>query len=175
MKNWLKKLIDKIKKLFEKPDQEPVPPVVPPVTPPVTPPVVPPAGDAVPYTALRWNRGGYNASRAVRDPKVTLTSVSVSGNVLRYAGTGLAVWPVSSLGQNINAVCCIFFDSDRDGIYERGGKFDWARSNAADRPLGHLTYYNGWDGYPAVGKPFVFVLTTERGDKRSNVIGGTWR
>jgi hypothetical protein len=129
----------------------------------------------VPYTALRWNRGGYNGARAVRDAAVTITAVSVGGNVLRYSGTGLAAWPPSSLGGNINAVCSIFFDADRDGVYERGGKFDWARSNAADRPMGHLTYYKGWDGYPAVGTPFAFVLTTERGDKRSNVAAGVWR
>ena len=143
---------------------------------PATPPPAPPAaGDAVAYTALRWNRGGYDGARAVRDAAVTITAVSVSGNTLRYSGTGLTVWPVSSQGGNINAVCSIFFDADRDGIYERGGKFDWARSNAADRPMGHLTAYKNWDGYPAPGTPFAFLLTTERGDKRSNVAAGVWR
>jgi len=165
-----------LRRLFGR-DTEPTPkpPADDPAAPPTPPPAPPAAGDAAPYGSLRWNRGGYDGSRAVRDAAVAITAVSVSGNTLRYSGTGLAVWPPSSLGGNINAVCSIFFDSDGDGIYERGGKFDWARSNAADRPMGHLTHYKGWDGYPAVGTPFAFVLTTERGDRRSNVAAGVWR
>lgn len=138
---------------------------------------VPPAtgGDAVQMSALRWNRGGQNHSGAVRDPAVTITSATISRNELRYSGTGLTVWPVSSEGGNINAVISIFFDDDRDGVYERGGKFDWARSNAAIRPLGHVDHgYSNWDGYPTDGTPWAVVWTTERGEKRSNVVAGKW-
>ena len=131
--------------------------------------------DSVPFEALRWNRGGENFSKAVRDPKVSLTKVTISGSgtpTLRYEGIGLKVWPIKD--DNINCIWAIFFDADGDGIFERGGKFDWGRSTAADRPLAHLTHYKGWDGYPKRGTHWAAVITDIKGKKRSNVATGVW-
>jgi hypothetical protein len=142
-----------------------------------TEPGQPPAGDdAVPYANLRWNRGGANFGGAVRDPAVTITSATIHrGNVpvLVYAGTGLTVWPARE--SNINGIAAIFFDADGDGVYERGGKFDWVRSNAAPRPMQHVNHgYNNWDGYPASGTAWAYVITDASGRKRSNVVKGVW-
>jgi len=139
----------------------------------------PPAAsdDAVAMSALTWNRGGIDHSRAARDTRVTLTSARISANTLTYAGTGLSTWPLRSFnpGGNINAVWSIFFDGDRDGRYERGGKFDWGRFTAAPRPLHHLDHaYSNWDGYPSSGTPWAAVITDEHGKHRSNIVGGIW-
>jgi hypothetical protein len=72
-----------------------------------------------------------------------------------------------------------FVDEDGDGVYERGGKFDRARSNAQARPmaehLGGNPPYKNWDGLPKSGTPFAYVIVdlAEGGNKRSNVICGT--
>ena len=139
----------------------------------------PPAAsdDAVPMASLTWNRGGINHSRAQRDPRVTITSARVSGSTFHYAGSGLATWPLRSFnpGGNINAVFIIFFDGDKDGTYERGGKIDWARFNAAPRPMGtHLDGYSNWDGHPASGTPWAALITSEDGCHRSNIVKGIW-
>jgi hypothetical protein len=132
-----------------------------------------PTDDAVPFDNLRWNRGGANFAGAVRDSRVAIRNVAVRGTTLTYSGTGLTVWPVQS--ENITHIWAIFFDADKDGVFERGGKFDWGRNNAAARPLHHLAHgYSNWDGYPASGTPWAAVITDKTGRHRSNVAAGVW-
>lgn len=134
-----------------------------------------PSDDAVPFANLKWNRGGANFSGAVRDPRVTIRNVAVRGTTLYYAGDGLAVWPLFREGDNITHRWCIFFDETGDGVYERGGFFDWGRNNAAARPLHHVNHgYSNWDGYPAKGTPWAAVITDKTGRNRSNVVKGVW-
>lgn len=131
--------------------------------------------DAVAFDKLIWNRGGENFSKAVRDPACAITGVKIRGGgtpVLSYGGEGFQKWPVKD--ENVTHIWAIFFDSDGDGVFERGGKFDWGRSTAADRPLAHLTHYKGWDGYPKKGTPWAAVITDIKGKKRSNVATGVW-
>jgi hypothetical protein len=132
--------------------------------------------DAVPFGNLRWNRGGENYSGAQRDSRVTLHSVAVRGGnppTLTYRGDGLRVWPIYNA--DITHMWAIFFDDNQDGIFQRGGKFDWGRSSASARPLHHLQQgYNGWDGYPRSGTPWAAVITDKSGRHRSNVVTGFW-
>ena len=135
------------------------------------------SGDATDFGKLPFNRGAFDGRKAKRDDRVTLTTADIRGSTLYYAGTGLTVWKVEK--ENINAVACVFFDEDGDGVYERGGKFDRARSNAQARPmaehLGGNPPYKNWDGLPKSGTPFAYVIVdlAEGGNKRSNVICGT--
>jgi hypothetical protein len=132
-----------------------------------------PTDDAVPFANLKWNRGGANFSGAVRDSRVAIANVNVRGTTLYYTGTGLTVWPIQT--DNITHIWAIFFDADKDGTYERGGKFDWGRNNAAARPLHHLDHkYSNWDGYPPKGTPWAAVITDKTGRHRSNVAAGVW-
>lgn len=130
--------------------------------------------DAVPFGNLRWNRGGENFAGAQRDSRVTIRNVNVTGTTLTYTGVGLTVWPIQT--DNITHIWAIFFDDNRDGIYERGGKFDWGRSTAAPRPLHHVNHgYSNWDGYPKSGTPWAAVITDKTGRHRSNVVKGVWQ
>lgn len=124
------------------------------------------------WSALRWTRGGIDASGALRDEAVTIRDVRVQGHTLYYAGSGLASWPATE--GNITHIVCVFFDGDGDGVYERGGKFDWGRSNAAPRPMHHLEEYGGWDGYPASGTPWAAVIVDKDKSMRSNIATGLW-
>jgi|LSQX01.1.fsa_nt_gb hypothetical protein len=129
--------------------------------------------DEVDFSKLKWTRGGENFAGAVRDSRVTIRNVAVRGTTLTYAGDGLTVWPIQT--DNVTHIWAIFFDDNRDGIYERGGKFDWGRSTAAPRPLHHVNHgYSNWDGYPAKGTPWAAVITDKTGRHRSNVAKGVW-
>jgi hypothetical protein len=138
--------------------------------------------DAVAFSALRWNRGGEDFSRAVRDDSVTITGAAIHAGgtpTLHYSAEGLTVWPKRDAGDNIRHVWALFFDESGDGVYERGGKFDWGRSNAAPRPLQHIggsagQRYQNWDGYPRPGTPWAGVITDKTGQRRSNVVRGVW-
>ena len=166
-KDWLDQQLGK--------NEPPPPPTQPTENEPTSPPAQPTESDEILYQSLRWNRGGENFSAAVRDLSVSITSVKIVGSgrpTLKYSGSGLSIWPVKS--DNVNCIWAIFFDSNRDGIYERGGKFDWGRTSAADRPLHHLLDYKGWDGYPSSGTPWAAVITDVKGKKRSNVATGVW-
>ena len=104
---------------------------------------------------------------------MTISNVNVRGTTLTYTGVGLTVWPIQA--DNVTHIWAIFFDDNRDGIYERGGKFDWGRSTAAPRPLHHVNHgYSNWDGYPAKGTPWAAVITDKTGRHRSNVVKGVW-
>jgi len=176
MKAWIEKqvnsLLARLWRLIGKDKQPPAQPPTPPA------PGQPPYSndDAVPFSNLRWNRGGENFSGAVRDDRVLLTSASIrAGNppILTYSGIGLTVWPART--DNINGIASIFFDADGDGFHERGGKFDWVRSNAAPRPMQHINHgYSNWDGYPTRGTPWAYVITDASGKRRSNVVKGVW-
>ena len=135
-----------------------------------------PSDDAVPFGNLRWNRGGENFAGAQRDARVTIHNVGVRGGnppTLTYRGEGLTVWPVREA--NITHMWAIFFDDNQDGVFERGGKFDWGRTSASARPLHHIAAgYNGWDGYPRSGTPWAAVITDKSGRDRSNVAAGVW-
>ena len=129
--------------------------------------------DEVDFSKLQWTRGGENFAGAVRDSRVTIRNVNVRGTTLTYTGVGLTVWPIQT--DNITHIWAIFFDDNRDGIYERGGKFDWGRSTAAPRPLHHVNHgYSNWDGYPKSGTPWAAVITDKTGRHRSNVVKGVW-
>ena len=136
--------------------------------------------DAVAFGNLRWNRGGSNFAGAVRDERVTIRNVAIRAGgtpTLTYQGEGLAVWPARE--GNITHVWALFFDESGDGIYARGGKFDWGRSNAAARPLQHIggsedQRYQNWDGYPRSGTPVAAVITDATGRLRSNVVFTLW-
>jgi hypothetical protein len=141
--------------------------------PPADPPPVeqPQNDDAVPFGNLRWNRGGENFAGAVRDSQITIANVAVRGTTLTYAGSG-RLFDGSS---TITHIWAIFFDDNRDGVFERGGKFDWGRANSAPRPLHHCNHgYKNWDGYPRSGTPWAAVITDKTGRNRSNVAAGVW-
>lgn len=164
---------DKISDLLEKnPPEIPVP-----EKPTPDKPGDPEAADAVPFENLRWTRGGDDFSKAVREESAIIRDVKIRRGgtpTLFYAGEGFSHWPEREKGNGITHIWCTFFDENGDGIYERGGKWDWGRSNFLERPMHHLLDYKGWDGYPKKGTPWAAVITDVKGRRRSNVVKGVW-
>ncbi len=145
---------------------------------PSPPPEQPTDPDEILFQSLRWNRGGENFSKAKRDPNCIIRDVHIRGGggtpTLFYSGEGFQKWPLLDPKDDVTHIWAVFLDDNQDGIYERGGKFDWGRKNALERPMHHLTHYKGWDGYPRRGTPWAAVITDIKGKKRSNVATGVW-
>lgn len=135
----------------------------------------PEAADAVSFENLRWTRGGDDFSKAVRVKTCIIRNVRIKWEgppTLFYSGEGFKKWPKRE--EDISHIWAVFFDEDNDGVYERGGKFDWGRDSFLKRPMHHLTFYKGWDGYPAKGTPWAAVATDIQGKRRSNTVKGVW-
>ena len=134
--------------------------------------------DEVDFSKLKWTRGGSNFSGAKREQGAIIRNVRirVGGTpTLFYTGEGFGHWPKREPESNITHIWCTFFDEDGDGIYERGGKWDWGRANFLERPMHHMDFnYKNWDGYPKKGTPWASVITDVKGKRRSNVVKGVW-
>lgn len=134
--------------------------------------------DEVAFDKLKWTRGGANFSRAKREQGAIIRNVRIRAGgtpTLFYTGEGFSHWPKRENESNITHIWCTFFDEDGDGIYERGGKWDWGRANFLERPMHHMDFnYKNWDGYPKKGTPWAAVITDVKGKRRSNVVKGVW-
>lgn len=154
-------------------DYKAPPPQPPPQQQPIAEPTTIP--DEIPFNKLKWSRGGDDFSGAKREPRCIIRDVRIRGGkppTLSYRGEGFQKWPKRE--EDISHVWAIFFDEDQDGFFERGGKFDWGRTNCADRPMHHLVSYKNWDGFPRRGTPWAALITDIRGKLRSNVVTGVW-
>lgn len=129
------------------------------------------AADELSFHALRWTKGGINASGAVK------TTVSIGGlrttkNDLYYSWVGdtLSSWGIGY--GNADAVAC-FFVQQRDGAWI-GGKFDWISTSRTHRSIAEIIH--GWGLANLLNNPCpcAFVIVSRDFKKRSNVITSTW-
>jgi len=122
--------------------------------------------DAVDYSLLQWEFGGFNGANARLDTP-RLSGASCDGRTVFYKwDVGLDVWGMGH--DNADAVCALFIERS-DGSWT-GGKFDWVSTSRTSRGLGHLEGYNGWsERLPLTGR-VAFVVVTADGARRSNVI-----
>lgn len=130
------------------------------------------AGDAVPFSSLRWSYGGVNGAGAQPSAvSISGLSCSRSGLAFRY-NTNLSAWGLSY--GDANALACLFVQKS-DGSWV-GGKFDWISSSRTTR--GFENIFGGYNGWSLAGVPnpcsVAFVIIDGNHRRRSNVISGTW-
>ena len=136
---------------------------------PQPPPVEETGIDAVDYSLLRWEYGGFNGSRATLDSPRLSNLTLRNGNRIHYRwDVGLDGW---GLGRaDAGALACVFFD--RNGKWV-GGKFDWVSTSRSDRELKHVQSYSNWPSsgitLPWGGK-VAYVVVSPDGKRRSNVV-----
>lgn len=138
-----------------------------------TTPVVDAYTDAVSYGSFNWVYGGFNGAGAPHSG-VNISGLRYSGNTLFFNYVNdLSAWGLSN-GDAGGALAC-FFVMNTAGQWV-GGKFDWISSSRTSRGLQHcLTGYSGWSmsGIPNPCQA-AFVIVSPNGDRRSNVLVGTW-
>ena len=136
-------------------------------------PPKPVTDDAIDYGLFQWHYGGFKGGGALLStPRIK--GLQISGQKLAYswAGADLSDW---GLGHDqAGALACLFVQLP--GGEWIGGKFEWISTSRTSRTLEHCEGYNGWTlaGVPNPCKA-AFVIVTEDGKRRSNVLVAEWR
>jgi len=129
--------------------------------------------DAVEFARLEWKFGGVDGSRAaLSSPRLSGLKAGASSISYKWE-KGLGDWGLSN--GDAGALACLFVEREDGGIV--GGKFDWVSTSRSNRPLKNvLEGYVGWtlEGVPNPCKCY-FVVISQDGRKRSNVIGAEWK
>lgn len=157
---------DKLEAMASTTETPEVKPPVEETKPPVAEPVT--AGDAVPFSSLTWQYGGFMGFGAVLDSP-RLSNAKCNGRAIFYKwDVGLSGWGLGH--SDPGAICCIFFERDAKWV---GGKFDWVSTSRTNRELKHVESYSDWPTsgikLPWRGR-VVFVVVSADGKMRSNVI-----
>ena len=129
--------------------------------------------DAVAYSALNWNMGGFNGSKAVLHDGVEIGSLNVGrdGMSYRWVRGGCEELGAGSRTDYGKTLACIFY-VDKTGKWT-GGKFDWISTSRTTRDFKNThSGYNGWNAAAFdAATEFAFVIVGT-GGRRSNVIRG---
>ena len=130
------------------------------------------AGDAVPFSSLKWSFGGVNGSGAVQSG-VVISGLSFSRNGLSFRyNKDLSAWGRSHT--HAGDYACLFVQRS-DGSWV-GGKFDWISSSRTTRDFVNVRGgYHGWS-FAGVPNPCnaAFVILNHDCGRRSNVLSGRW-
>ena len=129
-----------------------------------------PAADAVAFSLLRWDWGGFNGSKAAVADGCRISGLKV-GKDIRYswAEGGCENLGAASATDASKTVCCLFCF---DGTAWTGGKFDWISTSRTSRDLANIeSGYNGWDAAKfRAARAYAFCIVSADGRRRTNVI-----
>ena len=126
--------------------------------------------DAVDFSLLEWSYGGFRGGSAklAARPRISSLSVASSGMSYAWVSGGCENLGASSAG-DANCIAALFYLVDGQW---RGGKFDWISTNRLTRDFKNIK--DGYHGWPpdaiSKGKSFAFVIVSQDGKKRTNVI-----
>ncbi|MBR3086862.1 MAG: hypothetical protein IKH04_10725 [Kiritimatiellae bacterium] len=127
--------------------------------------------DAVEFSLLQWAWGGFDGAgaRPVDGCRIGGLSVGSHGMGCAWEAGGCEMLGASSRSDAACLAC--LFVRGADGAW-RGGKFDWISTSRTTRDFKNIgAGYGGWPK-DAVGtaREFAFVIVSEDGRRRSNVI-----
>lgn len=129
------------------------------------------AEDAVDFSSLAWNWGGFKGGSAKLDAKARIFNLAVKSNGLTYKWMqGGCENLGASSREDASCLACLFCLIGGKWV---GGKFDWISTSRTSRDFANISGgYNGWDKQ-AISKAtkFAFVIVSKDGKKRTNVIG----
>lgn len=132
------------------------------------------SGDEVDFSKLSWVYGGVNGSKAIESSGVQIRNLRVTvGSKISYAWARarfrrtLKEWGLADNDASALAVFGYRFDN----IY-KCGKMDWISTSRTFRSWKNIKDgYGGWNNNEcSAASEFVFLILSEDGKKRSNVI-----
>jgi hypothetical protein len=168
---------ERIRIALEKPDdggtvETPTAPTAPTAPQPEEPTAPGATVDAVAYSALNWNMGGFNGSKAVLHDGVEIGGLNVGrdGMSYRWVRGGCEQLGAGSRGDASKTLACMFY-RDKAGKWQ-GGKFDWISTSRTTRDFKNIHGgYNGWNAAEFdAATEFAFVVVSADGKRRSNVV-----
>jgi hypothetical protein len=129
--------------------------------------------DQVPFGSLKWTFGGKPNGAGARNGGVVISGARFSSNGVSFTYVkDLSAWGYSSGA--LGGIACLFVQKT-NGQWV-GGKFDWISSSRRSRSFENV--FSGYVGWSLADVPnpcsAAFVIVSPDGDRRSNVIAGTW-
>ena len=126
---------------------------------------------AVDFNSLDWCWGGFSGKKAKSVDGVEIANLKVSNDGMSYSwkSGGCEQLGAKDRSDAGNTLACLFCKID--GRW-RGGKFDWISTSRTSRSFENINGgYNGWDP-SAISKAekYAFVIVSKDGKRRSNVI-----
>lgn len=126
--------------------------------------------DAVDFSALRWEYGGFGGKGAVAVNGCTISGLKVSSSGMSYKWEGGGCEQLGASSRTAADCIAALFVRGSDGQW-RGGKFDWISTSRTTRDFKNIS--EGYHGWPtdAIGsaKGYAFVVVSSDGKRRSNV------
>lgn len=132
----------------------------------------PSSPDEIDFSKLAWDYGGLNASNAELVDGATIGSLNVSSSGMSYQWVSGGCENLDASNSHDNANCvAAFFVKDSSGSW-RGGKIDWISTDRLTRDFKNIkSGYNGWKRDAVeTATGYAFVIVTQDGSKRTNVI-----
>lgn len=128
------------------------------------------AEDAVNFSQLSWNWGGFKGGSAQLDAKARIFNLSVKSSGMSYKWMQGGCENLGAANRE-DAAClaCLFCLIGGKWI---GGKFDWISTSRTSRDFKNIGEgYSGWDKQ-AISKAakYAFVIVSKDGKRRTNVI-----
>ena len=129
--------------------------------------------DDADFAQFQWKFGGVDGSKAkLSSPRISGLKVGASSISYKW-DKDLSAWGLAK--DQATALACWFVEKEDGSIV--GGKFEWIATSRRTRSLDNvLTGYGGWklDGVPNPCRCW-FVVVSEDGKLRSNVVGAEWK
>ena len=134
-------------------------------------PSSPSSPDAVEFSALRWDYGGFGGKGAVAVNGCTISGLKVSSSGMGYKWERGGCEQLGASSRTAADCIAAIFVRGSDGLW-RGGKFDWISTSRTTRDFKNISEgYNGWPPDSIkTATAYAFVIVSRDGRKRSNVI-----
>ena len=130
-----------------------------------------PDGEAPPSPVLVFRHGGFDGSKAAKDPATRIGAFKFSSSGMSYKWTAgdLGNWGLART--DAGALACAFYWSDKEQAWI-GGKFDWISSSRLTRSWENVReHYNGGDPDAFFSaKRHAFCIVSKDGRKRTNLV-----
>lgn len=125
--------------------------------------------DAVDYSLLRWDCGGFNGAAAKHREGVIIAALAVNSRGLSYRWQSGNCEMLGAAGHtNADCIAALFC---KVGDQWRGGKFDWISTSRLTRDFANINGYKGWSrSLFDSATEYAFVIVSKDGKRRSNVI-----
>lgn len=130
-----------------------------------------PDADAVAFSSLGWDYGGFKGGKATPVDGCEIGSLKVSSSGMSYKWVEGGCEQLGASSRTAADCICALFVKGKDGQW-RGGKFDWISTSRTTRSFENIKgEYHGWPTdaiESATG--YAFVIVSKDGKRRSNVI-----
>ena len=119
---------------------------------------------------FEWRYGNFNGSKAKEDPNVVIANFTMNDKSMKIKWVkGMDAWGYER--SDPKGVACIFYYDEVEKKYI-GGKFEYISTSRSTRDWKNISgKYGGWNYTKFINaKKYAFLVTSEKGTKRTNIV-----